>query len=379
MDDTFKQDNEDELNKVFPVSPTMRKKRLDSPKKRPRAGSLPKGEFTLDSIVQPKDTKKGKKKVLLRESMPINFAKQNGNDQPRIEKKESGEKRKKKDGINRKFIRKNAKKGVNQKKKYMNGNNGNKIKVVGKVSNKLNALIQQLTKNTEEKPVEKIENPIGEKVVIAPRIKAALEKFNKKADERPKIYHYGEKGYRRPRQLRIPRDNQGDTSKDNISTEGNIISTEGNNTYKDDDYEYEEYEDEEEEYEEEIEEEEIQEEENKEEEKKEENKEEDMNQRRARSKSTRKKKSRKEGRSNSVRKRKVQLKVGNQDNQGKNDKSFENSINKYQSSHFDFSDSEIESNMFEDNGGNNDNREGYNSNIHYKRGKSRHRSKQKKR
>ena len=282
MDDTFKKDNEDELKKVFPVSPTMRKKKIDSPKKRPRAGSLPKKEFTLDSLVQPIDTKKGKKKIL-RESMADGLPKQNDND--------SIDKRKKKDGINRKFMRKNAKKGVNQKKKNIYGNNGNKIKVVGKVSNKLNALIQQLTKVTEEKPVEKSENPIGEKVVIAPRIKAALEKFNKKAEDKPKIYHYGAKGYRRPRQLRIPRDNQGDTSKDNISTEGNIISTEGNNTYKDDDYEYEEYEDEEEEYEEEIEEEEILEEGNGEEEKKEEeNKEEEMNQRKARSKSTRKKK-----------------------------------------------------------------------------------------
>ena len=63
-------------------------------------------------------------------------------DDPKQVKKEG--KIKKKDAANRKFMRKNAK---NYPKKKRENNTNNKIKVVGAVSAKLNALIQRLEQN----------------------------------------------------------------------------------------------------------------------------------------------------------------------------------------------------------------------------------------
>ena len=90
----------------------------------------------------------------------------------------------KKDSVNRKFIRKNAKKRISPKKRR----ESNRIKVVGIVSAKLNALIQRLQKNVSSG--HKKSKIFGDKVVIAPRIKAALEKFNKRKEEKPEIIHF---------------------------------------------------------------------------------------------------------------------------------------------------------------------------------------------
>ena len=90
----------------------------------------------------------------------------------------------KKDSVNRKFIRKNAKKRISPKKRR----ESNRIKVVGIVSAKLNALIQRLQSNASSG--HKKSKIFGDKVVIAPRIKAALEKFNKRKEEKPEIIHF---------------------------------------------------------------------------------------------------------------------------------------------------------------------------------------------
>ena len=93
----------------------------------------------------------------------------------------------KKDVVNRKFIRKNVKKKISPKKRR-ESNAFNRIKVVGIVSAKLNALIQRLQNNASSG--HKKAKQFGDKVVIAPRIKAALEKFNKRKEEKPEIIHF---------------------------------------------------------------------------------------------------------------------------------------------------------------------------------------------
>ena len=139
---------------------------------------------------------------------------------------------KKKDGINRKFIRKNAKKILRR-----DGNPNNKIRVKGTVSAKLNELIQRLGQNNT-KTEDTNTNQFGDKVVMAPRIKAALEKFNKKRDEKPQIIHFG--GGRRIRKI-INSNEEANGNKDN-----NDIYDDEEYEYEDDE-EYEEYEYEEEE------------------------------------------------------------------------------------------------------------------------------------
>ena len=78
-----------------------------------------------------------------------------------------------------KYIRKNAKKNIIRKNRDSNA--GGTIKVVGKVSAKLETLIQRLEQNAGNDHISntRIEN----KHVIAPKIKAVLEMFNKKKEE----------------------------------------------------------------------------------------------------------------------------------------------------------------------------------------------------
>ena len=92
----------------------------------------------------------------------------------------------KKDGTNRRFQRKNAKKNIVQKKKR----GGEEIKVVGKVSAKLSSLIERLQQNTISSQNKVNTQFEGDKVVMAPRIKAALEKFNKKKTGTTTNYSY---------------------------------------------------------------------------------------------------------------------------------------------------------------------------------------------
>ncbi len=78
-----------------------------------------------------------------------------------------------------KYIRKNAKKNIIRKNR--DSNVGGTIKVVGKVSAKLETLIQRLEQNAGN---DRISNTrIENKHIIAPKIKAALEMFNKKKEE----------------------------------------------------------------------------------------------------------------------------------------------------------------------------------------------------
>ena len=60
---------------------------------------------------------------------------------------------------------------------------------------RLNQLVESFLKSSPYGAA--LDNQFGDKVVMAPRIKAALEKFNKKKEEKPEIIHYGGKAYRR--------------------------------------------------------------------------------------------------------------------------------------------------------------------------------------
>ena len=155
-------------------------------------------------------------------------------------RKDSVKRAKKKDGVNRKFIRKNAKK-INLR------NAINKIKVVGTVSAKLNALIQRLEQNNATSGNAN-SNQYGDKVVMAPRIKEALEKFNKKKEDKPEIMHFGDQKRRRKKNSNI----EEKFNKEEISNGYNNYEEENN---EEEEYEYEEDEDYEEEDEEEEEEE----------------------------------------------------------------------------------------------------------------------------
>ena len=206
-----------------------------SPRKKVRETTLPIQDFSLFGSEKMKDKKV--KSQFRKASMPEDI-KPSGTKKFDIritikpKRKESDERRKKKDGINRKFFRKNAKKSIlPKKKKDVNANN--KIKVKGTVSAKLNALIQRLGQNTSAKPTEKNVNIYGDKVVMAPRIKAALEKFNKKKEEIPQIIHYGGKN------KKSNQNTEEKSNKDNMSTGGNVYEEEE----EEEDYEYEEYED----------------------------------------------------------------------------------------------------------------------------------------
>ena len=142
----------------------------------------------------------------------------------------------KRDGANRKFQRKNAKKNIVQKKKR----GGEEIKVVGKVSAKLSSLIERLQQNTISSKNKVNTQLEGEKVVMAPRIKAALEKFNKKKQEQPQIIHTG-RPYKRYYHSKDDKSSKGERE------EGSTINYEEEEYEEDEDYEEEDEEEEEEE------------------------------------------------------------------------------------------------------------------------------------
>ena len=211
-------------------------KALYSPRKKLRESTLQMQNFSLFGDSEKMNEKKVKshfRKTSMPEDINTGGSKKLDIRIPiKPERKESGERRKKKDGVNRKFMRKNAKKSILPKKKK-EANANNKIKVKGTVSAKLNALIQRLGQNTSTKPTEKTTNIYGDKVVMAPRIKAALEKFNKKKEERPQIIHYGGKNKKSNQAT------EEKSIKDNMSTGGNVYEEEE----EEEEYEYEEYED----------------------------------------------------------------------------------------------------------------------------------------
>ena len=134
----------------------------------------------------------------------------------------------------KRFQRKNAKKATVH----------NRIRVVGKVCAKLSSLIERLQQNTISSKNKVNNHYEGNKVVMAPRIKAALEKFNKKAQDPSQIVHY----VRPYKRFYFPNDD--------LSSKGEREDTSTVN-YEEEEYEEdEEYEDDEEEEDEEEEEEE---------------------------------------------------------------------------------------------------------------------------
>ena len=144
-------------------------------------------------------------------------------------------------------IRKNkkkVKKGIMSPKKI-----NNKISVVGKVSAKLNALIQRLEQNTESNP-RKIDK-CDEKVVMAPRIKEAIQKFNKRREKKPELIRFNEK--MRKKREKPNFENNNNNNRDNkYNNSGYPYKEEENNEEEEyeEDEEYEEEEDDEEEEEE---------------------------------------------------------------------------------------------------------------------------------
>lgn len=196
-------DSENEKNK----SPRVNYKKISSPKKGHRQDGkiIPKNFSLLD-------------------------------EEEKMNQKEDGDIPKKKDTFNRKFIRKNAKKNIVQKKKR----GGGEIKVVGKVSAKLSSLIERLQQNTISSQNKVNTQFEGDKVVMAPRIKAALEKFNKKKQEQPQFTHTG-KPYKRYYHSKDDKSSRGE--KEDAST----INYEEEEYDEDEDYEEEDEEEEEEE------------------------------------------------------------------------------------------------------------------------------------
>ena len=101
-----------------------------------------------------------------------------------LEKDSIKSEKKKKEGIGRKMVKKNIYGPISPRKKR-------EIKPVGKVSAKLSALIQRLGQSNPLNETTTT-NQYGEKVVMGPKIKAALEKFNKtKQNKNPRFQHSG--------------------------------------------------------------------------------------------------------------------------------------------------------------------------------------------
>ena len=237
MDNSFSHNHEnDQLSYKYNTPKETEKSRSPkinpkyySPKKQRKESSFAKKKFSLvDEIDKSREDKNAKKDNMLKGPMP---------DDPKQMKNEG--KIKKKDAANRKFMRKNAK---NYPKKKRENNTKNTIKVVGPVSAKLNALIQRLEQNNASNENENSDQ--GEnKYVMAPRIKAALEKFNKKKEEKPEIFHFGD-GKRSKRKNKI-----NEEKKDNKENSPDGYNYEDNNEEEEyeEDEDYEEEDDEEEE------------------------------------------------------------------------------------------------------------------------------------
>jgi hypothetical protein len=161
------------------------KRKVSSPKKLYRRDPLKmRKRFSLnDENEKTKEDKNNTNFILRKGTMPKIFRKYTGlrrksfkkKDSQKLDKKEVVSKPIKKDNVNRKFMRKNAKKNIAMKKKR----GGEDFRVVGKVSAKLSSLIERLQQNTISSE-NKVRKDFGDKVVMAPRIKAALEKFNRR-------------------------------------------------------------------------------------------------------------------------------------------------------------------------------------------------------
>ena len=205
-----------------------------------------KSSFIPDRFSLVKDDKNTNKENMRKSSMPDDIKKV---DTKKSEKRNNllQERGKKKDGVNKKNLRKSQKKPESPNKKKDNAL-VNKIKVVGRVSVKLNQLIQRLSQFQAPIPND-ISNQTENKYVMAPRIKAALEKFNKKNEDKPEIMHFGGGKVHR-------RYNEEESNKEELSS---ITSSQSSNEDEESEYEEDEsYEEGDEEEEEENEQEEVQ-------------------------------------------------------------------------------------------------------------------------
>jgi hypothetical protein len=247
MDNTIKDKNENESisnkniqnNNSKPASPSPRKKPR-SPKKKRGSTNYPKNFSLIAELEKSSEDKNINNGIVRKNSMKneitddivkeFDFDKT----QFKYERKRSGERRlKKKDPNNKKIV----KKKVLVQKKKKDPNATNKIRVVGKVSSKLTELIQKLTQSTSTKERKPDPNPIGDKVVVAPRIKAAVEKFNKRREERrPKLFHYGERSNKKSRTITSEKSNKSSIS----------LDEEDEFDDEEEEYEYEEFEEDEE-------------------------------------------------------------------------------------------------------------------------------------
>ena len=127
-------------------SPKLKGKISSTKKKYKESSFMPKMFSLIDEIKKSKEERMAKSDNTRRASMPDD---QRRGEINKFDLKINGKKEdkiKKKDGVNRKFLRKNAKKNIPPKYKRET-NFVNKIQVVGTVSAKLNALIQRLEQN----------------------------------------------------------------------------------------------------------------------------------------------------------------------------------------------------------------------------------------
>ena len=200
MENSLKQNENDDLN--YELYEPSKIENMKTPKAK-RKSSLHKNVNKVSSFI-PKKLSLLKYNNLINENINVRsakFSRTSFSYEPGVvskfevkkesDKNEKNEGRQKtnEDGVNRNFLRKNAKKALSPKKKR-EGNRTYKIRVVGTVSAKLNELIKRLEQNTISNINTINNNQYVDKVVIGPKIKAALEKFNRKKEKKhEKINH----------------------------------------------------------------------------------------------------------------------------------------------------------------------------------------------
>ena len=183
---SYKSTRANENNKENEIVSTPRSKRISSPKRKYKNSRFQKKFSIVEGLQKANDDNIKRILKSRKTSLPENIRKQlKKMEDKKIEKRDSEKgQSKKKERANKK---KKKEKRMDSTKKKKDTAANEKIKVVGTVSARLNALIQRLGQNSSD---GKNANQNGEKVVMAPRIKAALEKFNKKNEEKPEIMHF---------------------------------------------------------------------------------------------------------------------------------------------------------------------------------------------
>ena len=252
MENSLKQNENDDLN--YELYEPSKIENMKTPKAK-RKSSLHKNVNKVSSFI-PKKLSLLKYNNLINENINVRsakFSRTSFSYEPGVvskfevkkesDKNEKNEGRQKtnEDGVNRNFLRKNAKKALSPKKKR-EGNRTYKIRVVGTVSAKLNELIRRLEQNTISNINTINNNQYVDKVVIGPKIKAALEKFNRKKEKKHEKINHSD--YYKKENITIEeKDHEEEINKNHYELE-NIEDNEDN---EEEEYEYlEEYEEEEE-------------------------------------------------------------------------------------------------------------------------------------